>query len=73
MRTSCPKTYLSKTLPLVLHLNRLVSPLLSNDLRNLGIGKSRVLGNDLALVVLTIKDESYKEVCVSMPEANSCQ
>lgn len=50
--------FLSKRFPLVLGLWRLILPLLANDLGDLWIGKTRVLGNNLRLVLLTIEDES---------------
>jgi hypothetical protein len=46
--------FLRKRLPVFLHKLWLCSPLFANDLGDVGICKSRVLGYDLGLVVLTI-------------------
>jgi len=48
---------LSKRFPLVLDFDGLVTPLLSDDLGDLGVRKTRVLGNDLGLVMLAVEDE----------------
>lgn len=55
-------SYFSQSLPVFLDFWCLLFPLFANDLGYLRIGKSRMLGDDLSLVVLAIKDESYKEV-----------
>lgn len=54
-------TYLSKLFPFVLHVQGLFAPLFANDLGYLGVRESWVLRNDLGLMMLAIKDESYKE------------
>lgn len=51
--------FLGKSPPLVLVLFTLVSPLLSDDLGYLRVGKPRVLSDDLALMVLSIQDEGF--------------
>lgn len=46
--------FLGKSLPLVLHFDRLIAPLLSDNLGNLRIGKAWVLSYDLSLMMLAI-------------------
>ena len=53
--------YLSKSFPVAFHFRRLLSPLFANDFGYFGVCKSRMLGDDLCLIMLTVKDESYKE------------
>jgi hypothetical protein len=53
--------YLSESLPITLHFGCLFSPLFANDFGYFWVGKSRMLGYDLCLVMLTVKNESYKE------------
>jgi hypothetical protein len=64
MHAGCAKdvTNLSKILPNFLGLFTLSFPLLTNNLRNVGIIESRVASDDSLLVVLPIKDKCYKEV-----------
>lgn len=57
-------SYLRQSLPVVLNFGSLVPPLLPNDLRDLWIRKTRILCNDLCLIVLPIKNKGYNvEVC----------
>jgi len=46
--------FFSKSLPLVLDLNRLVLPLLADDLGDLGIRKAGVQRDDLGLMMLAV-------------------
>jgi hypothetical protein len=64
MHVRCDKdvTNLSKILPNLLGLFTLSFPLLTNDLGNVGIVKSRVASDNSLLMVLPIKDKCYKEV-----------
>lgn len=57
--------FLCKRFPLVLDLGRLILPLLADDLGDLWVGKTRILSDDLGLMVLTVQDESYAK---SVPE-----
>ena len=50
---------LSERFPLVLDFTWLVVPLLSDDLGNLRICETRVLRNDLGLVMLAIENEGF--------------
>lgn len=47
----------SKRLPLVLDFDWLIAPLFADDLGDLWISKTRMLSNDLGLVMLTIEDK----------------
>ena len=47
----------SKGLPLVLDFGWLIAPLFADDLGDLWISKTRMLSNDLGLVVLTIQNK----------------
>ena len=58
--------HLSQPFPLALYIRRLFSPLFTNNFGDLGICKSRVLLDNLGLVMLTIQDESYKEPYTSV-------
>ena len=51
--------FLRKCLPLVLFVGWQALPLLADNVRDLRIRKAWVLSNDVRLMVLTIKDESY--------------
>lgn len=57
--------YLSQSLPITLHFGCLFSPLFANNFRYLWVCESRILGNNLSLVMLAVKDESYKEMLAS--------
>lgn len=52
-------TNLCICLPPILLCFRLVSPLLTNDLRNVWIGKTWILSNDGSLAILAIENERY--------------
>jgi hypothetical protein len=57
---------LGESLPRVLDFLGLLSPLLTYELGNLGVGESRVLSGNLSLVVLSVKNEGCnKEILVS--------
>ena len=49
--------FIREPLPSVFNFLRLLSPLLADEFRNLWVCESRMPSGDLALVVLTIKDE----------------
>lgn len=51
-------TDFSIRLPLILLLVSLVPPLLSDDLRDVWVGKARILSYNSGLMILTIEDES---------------
>ena len=57
--------FFCKRFPLVLDLGGLVLPLLADDLGDLWVGKTRILSDDLGLMVLTVQNESYEK---SVPE-----
>jgi len=59
-----------ESLPAALDFLGLVSPLLADDLGDLGVGEPRVLRDDPRLVVLAIKDEGCEreeEICCQQP------
>lgn len=56
---SCNQVYLRESFPLILGPYRKCSPLFSNDLRYLGIGKSWMLCYNSGLVMLAIEYKSY--------------
>ena len=49
--------FFRKRFPLVLDFRRLVLPLFADDFGDLWVGKTRILGNDLGLMVLTVENE----------------
>jgi len=51
--------FFSKLPPLIFAWFGRIPPLLSDDLGYLRVGESRVLGNDLGLMVLSVEDESF--------------
>lgn len=53
--------YLGQSFPITLHFRCLFSPLFADDFRYFRVCKSGMLGDDLCLVMLTVKNESYKE------------
>jgi hypothetical protein len=56
----CEKTHLSKPLPLVFYFNWFCTPLVTDYLRDLWIGKSRMVSDDMGLIVLPIENKSCK-------------
>lgn len=65
--------FLRQTLPLTLNLLRLVSPLLTNNLRNLRIRKPRMLGHDVCLIMLAVQNESVpgsRDFRIRLTDAN---
>ena len=54
--------FFRKCFPLAFLFWWLVLPLFSNNLRDFRVGKTWVLGNDVGLMMLTIKDESLQLV-----------
>lgn len=49
----------SKCFPVVLHLGRLILPLLTNDLGDLWISETWVLSDYVCLVMLTVEYECF--------------
>ena len=52
------QTHFSKSFPLVLNFRWLTCPLLADYFRDFGIGKTRVKGDNLGLIMLPVKNES---------------